>query len=270
MSGVAVTLSGGQSLTMTTDTSGNYVFNAVVSLNNYTVTPSKTGFGLTPANAQFTSLLSNQAGVNFTARASLTTLNPSADVYVFDGNTNTNFGTNAQLITRLKSGGNYQTYLKFDLSNFCGATKVLLRGYGRLSDNKAASVPLNVYQVSVTNWAETARTWTNKPADTGVVLQSVPVVGTTAKWYDLDITTYVKSELSASSASPSRTAPRRTPRKFSSTRARPPTKPNSSSPHPRRASRKDEGGRMKAELIVLHSRSLILPPSCFRLAFRIC
>lgn len=199
MSGVTLTLSGGQSQTTTTDASGNYVFGGVPSLNDYTITPGRAGFVFAPASLQFTGLLGSRSDANFTARPAVTTLNAGADAYVADGSATTNFGASTQLITRLssKTGSNNQSYLKFDLGNFCDATKVLLRVYGRLSDTKATSLPLNVYGVSVTTWAENTLTWNNRPADGGVVLQTASVTGTTARWYDLDITSYVKSELAA-------------------------------------------------------------------------
>ncbi len=197
MSGVTVALSGGKTMTTMTDASGSYTFTALPSLLNYTVTPTRAGFALTPVNAQFNNLLGNQTGVNFTSRPTLTTLNPLADAYVFDANPSTNFGTATQLITRTRSNNNNQSFLKFDLANFCGANRVVLRVYGRLSDTKMTSLALDVYGVPNTTWSETTLTWNNRPANSATLQQTVQVTGTTARWYDLDITAYVKSELLA-------------------------------------------------------------------------
>jgi hypothetical protein len=194
---VTVTLSGGKSLTTMTDPSGNYSFTGLPSLLNYTVMPTRAGFTLTPASAQVNNLLANQSGVNFTALPASTTVNPLADAYVYDNNPNTNFGTTTPLITRTRSGSNNQAFLKFDLTNFCGASRVVLRVYGRLSDTKMTSLALDVYGVPTTTWAETTLTWNNRPANSATVQQTAQVAGTTPRWYDLDITTYVKAELAA-------------------------------------------------------------------------
>src|SRR6185436_9980078 len=64
--GATVTLSGAASATATADSSGNYSF-AGVANGSYTVTPSKTGFTFSPANAPATVNNANLTGVNFTA-----------------------------------------------------------------------------------------------------------------------------------------------------------------------------------------------------------
>jgi YD repeat-containing protein len=63
--GVTLTLSGAQGASTQSDSSGNYSF-ANLSTGNYTVTPSKTAFSFSPANASFLNLSSNQIA-NFTA-----------------------------------------------------------------------------------------------------------------------------------------------------------------------------------------------------------
>jgi hypothetical protein len=50
--------------------------------------------------------------------------------------------------------------------------------------------------VPTTTWTETGTNWNNKPA-AGALLRSVNVVGTTAAWYEWDVTDYVRSELGA-------------------------------------------------------------------------
>ena len=65
---VTVALSGTATATTTTDASGNYSF-ANLANGSYTVTPSKAGFGFTPASAPVTINGANVSGVNFAATA---------------------------------------------------------------------------------------------------------------------------------------------------------------------------------------------------------
>jgi hypothetical protein len=65
--GATVTLSGAGSGTVTADGSGNYTFTGLAN-GNYTVTPAKSGFTFSPANAAVTVNGANMAGVNFTAK----------------------------------------------------------------------------------------------------------------------------------------------------------------------------------------------------------
>jgi hypothetical protein len=63
---VTVTLSGGQSGTTMTDTSGNYSFAALLAGLNYTVTPGKTNYAFSPANLTYNNLSAAQTGADFT------------------------------------------------------------------------------------------------------------------------------------------------------------------------------------------------------------
>jgi hypothetical protein len=64
--GVAVTLTGSQSATTTTDAGGNYSFPNLPAGGNYTVTPSRPHYAFTPATLAFNNLSADQAG-NFNA-----------------------------------------------------------------------------------------------------------------------------------------------------------------------------------------------------------
>lgn len=66
ISGVTVTLSGGQSGSTTTDASGNYSFAGLASGLNYTATPSKTNFAFSPVNLTYTNLSAAQTAADFT------------------------------------------------------------------------------------------------------------------------------------------------------------------------------------------------------------
>jgi uncharacterized repeat protein (TIGR01451 family) len=66
ISGVTVTLSGGQSGSTTTDASGNYSFATLPSTLNYTVTPAKTNYAFSPVNVTYNNLSADQTTADFT------------------------------------------------------------------------------------------------------------------------------------------------------------------------------------------------------------
>jgi hypothetical protein len=90
-SGATVTLSGSASATVTADGSGNYSFTGLAN-GPYTVTPSKTGFTVSPASQPVTIISANVNGVNFSASA-----NSSSTLAV--NYSRLNFGWSGALIT---------------------------------------------------------------------------------------------------------------------------------------------------------------------------
>src|ERR1700692_4045487 len=62
--GAPMTLSGAASATITADASGNYTFTGLPN-GTYTVTPSKTGYTLSPASQSGTLNNGNLSGINF-------------------------------------------------------------------------------------------------------------------------------------------------------------------------------------------------------------
>ncbi|HLM00944.1 MAG TPA: DNRLRE domain-containing protein [Pyrinomonadaceae bacterium] len=132
-----------------------------------------------------------------------TGLSPTADAYVQDGSSaTTNFGAATELRTQVSaaSGSNRETYLKFDLTAATGITKAVLRLYGRLSDTSAANLPVSVYPVSTTTWIETGSgsiTWNTRPAAGATALSATTVTSSTPQWYELDLTSYIRTEKAA-------------------------------------------------------------------------
>ena len=63
---VTVTLSGSQSCTIVTDSTGNYSFTGLTAGGSYTVTPTKSGLVFEPPQRSFPNLQASQTGVNFT------------------------------------------------------------------------------------------------------------------------------------------------------------------------------------------------------------
>jgi len=128
-----------------------------------------------------------------------TTLTNSIAAYVRDGaSATTNFGNDAQLIVKLSNttGNKREGYLKFDVSSLpsdpSAITNVKLRLNGKLSASGASPI-VGVFGASNTSWGETAITWNTKPATSGSALATKTISGTTAAWYEWDITSYVKT-----------------------------------------------------------------------------
>jgi photosystem II stability/assembly factor-like uncharacterized protein len=122
------------------------------------------------------------------------TLSPTADAYVRDGSSAaTNFGTATSLNVKLNTSGfNRDSYLKFDLSSASSITSAKLQFFATSSEGTAITVA--AFPVSNTTWTETGITWNNKPALGATQIGSVVVNGTPLVMYQIDVTSYAKSE----------------------------------------------------------------------------
>lgn len=164
---------------------------------NYALAPNPSAYTYAPASHLFPALDANQVGI-FTLRPPTSTADALAiaDLYVRGGTSaGTNYGTATQLITRLSQASNtYETYVKFDLGQRCSVSAVKLRLYGQLSSSGTLGV--SVYAVPSPTWTETGTNWNNKPA-AGTLLHTINLSGTTAKWYEWDVTDYVRNEVAA-------------------------------------------------------------------------
>lgn len=81
LAGVNLTLTGVNSVSTTTDSSGNYSFSSVVA-GNYTITPSMNGYTFSPASISVTISITYLVGQNFTAKAnSISTYSISGTIY---------------------------------------------------------------------------------------------------------------------------------------------------------------------------------------------
>jgi hypothetical protein len=211
MPNATLTLSGSRTGTTLSDANGNYSFAALPAKGSYTVTPFKDDPLLTytssPVNLSYTSLTSNQTAANFMmTAASTSTLYPIADAYVQDGTAaNTNFGTANPLLLQtnntLNVGKNRDVYFTFDLSGVTRSiSSVKLRIYAAVS--ASGSVGTSAYSVANTGWIESGTgsiTWNNKPARSSTALTGATATVTTTAFtkYDIDVTSYVKSEKAA-------------------------------------------------------------------------
>jgi len=123
-----------------------------------------------------------------------------ADAYVRGGQyANTNFGRATELVTKFSTDVQYRrdSYLKLDIGSVAAGDRVRLRLFGRLSGTEEPSVTIALSPVSNTSWSETSITWNNRPPAGTTEWARVTVVGTTARWYEIDLTQRVQAERAA-------------------------------------------------------------------------
>jgi endoglucanase len=80
-----------------------------------------------------------------------------------------------------------------DIKDVQPGQTVHLRLFGKLSDTRASSVTTAIAPLSTTAWTETTVTWNNKPAAGADTWATVAVSGTTAQWYEIDVTPHVQA-----------------------------------------------------------------------------
>jgi hypothetical protein len=125
------------------------------------------------------------------------TLNAAADAFVKGGtDANTNFGGSGELLAKNSSDPSFtrQIYLKFNLTGTTTINNAKLRLFGGLSTTAQPSVALSLFGSGNTSWTETGITFNNKPATDTAALATTTIAGTTAQFYDWDITTYLQQQ----------------------------------------------------------------------------
>jgi hypothetical protein len=130
------------------------------------------------------------------------TLNPTADTYTESGSPTTNFGSSGEMRVKKSSGttANREAVLKFDPQlprrrpgprrRCCGCTASC-----RIHASRTSST--EVFFPTTTAWTESGVNWNNRPAASGAKLGSLTVKNTTAQYYEVDITPFIRSELAA-------------------------------------------------------------------------
>lgn len=121
---------------------------------------------------------------------------PIADAFVRNGSYATkNYGTDTSLIIKSSAASGYtrSSYLKFPLTSIKNVNSAKLRIYGHNSEN-TSNVNISAYAVTDDSWTEKGITWSTAPASLSTLLCSVNV-NDQLKYYELDVTSFVKSEL---------------------------------------------------------------------------
>ena len=130
-----------------------------------------------------------------------TTLTNSVSSYVRGGSyAGTNFGSDGTLVVKkhTDASSSRESYLQFGVSGVGTINSAKLRVYGSLNDTSSASVQTQVFGgASTPTWTEGGLTWNARPGTVGLALAGVTVTGTTKQWYELDVTSFLKSEKAA-------------------------------------------------------------------------
>jgi CSLREA domain-containing protein len=100
-------------------------------------------------------------------------------------------------VKKSTTGYNRETYLQFDTSNVATLSGAKLRLYGALMDTVSPSIQIGVFASPVVNWSESGITWANKPSTGPTAVATKTITGTTKKWYEIDLTTFLKAEKAA-------------------------------------------------------------------------
>jgi hypothetical protein len=126
------------------------------------------------------------------------TLSAVADTYVRDGDgSGNNYGRTGELLVR-NGSLNRQAYYQFDLTSLGTIAGAKLRLFGRLISTVAGeSVTTGVFGAGDAAWGETGLTWNNKPATGATALSSVKVGAGDARWYEWDVTDYLRQQKAA-------------------------------------------------------------------------
>ena len=123
---------------------------------------------------------------------------PAADTYARAGvYAAQNFGTGTTLYAKIGASADTtrQGFVRFPLpAHQVDRAIVRLRGS---SSSNVSDVPIAIFPVSSTSWSETAVTWNTRPASGTTPLATTVIKGTTAAWYEWDVTPYVRSQIVA-------------------------------------------------------------------------
>ncbi len=184
----------------------------MLTLNGSTATRSNFGSGIAGSpvciitgpdgNLYFLSRVNSAVyKITYTGAQSTVTLNPVADGHVRDGSSaNTNYGSFTWLTTNRSTtaGKTYQTYLRFNIGSLpTNSSSVKLRLYGYEYYASDPSVVVQVFNVPSVTWAENTITYNQRPTSDVTVLASATVAGTTARYYEWDLTSFINARRTA-------------------------------------------------------------------------
>lgn len=138
------------------------------------------------------------ANTTFTAtyrQVTATVHRAAADAYVRDGSsTGQNFGSATELLVKKSTTGfNRHAYLRFDIGT-AAVSSAFLRVYGKIDSTTIKNIPIDVFTVDDTGWGEGTINFTNKPATSATALKRFTLLDSTARYYDIDVTDYVKQQ----------------------------------------------------------------------------
>ncbi len=136
-------------------------------------------------------------GVNFTYTSGggsyTATLYPTADSYVQNTSSTSNFGTATTL--RIQQGATTKRhgYMKFDLNSLSGTTVTSAKLRLVLNYRSATGATVKAFGCSTDSWTESGITYANMPA-IGTELASVSNCDTVGTRYEWTVTSYINTE----------------------------------------------------------------------------
>ena len=137
--------------------------------------------------------LSILCSVSVFAQTSVT-IAPSADAFIRNGTyASTNYGSDVSLVVKGSTATNFsrRSYLKFPLSGVSNIVSAKLRVYGNNTESTTA-ISVSAHGITDDSWTESGITWNNAPSSS-TAIASIGV-NNVAKYYEWDVTNYVKSE----------------------------------------------------------------------------
>jgi N-acetylneuraminic acid mutarotase len=174
--------------------------NTWIELNNLPVTRSGGAAAIINGNIYYTG--GNFSNTNYKGTAVVNnntiTLPALEDAFVRNGSFgSTNFGSDTTLIIKGSTVSNYTrfSFLKFSLGNITNVASAKLRVYGYNTENTKA-INVSCFGVTNNNWTESALTFNNAPT-TFTSMLSWAAVNNSAKYIELDVTSFVKTQLAA-------------------------------------------------------------------------
>jgi hypothetical protein len=135
------------------------------------------------------------AGLGSVSRAAVITVQQATgDAIVRSSSEKKNFASEPTLELKVGTfGGASEGYVRFDVPRGAGfCDKVQLRLFGRLSSGATAQVA--VRSVTGADWSEDTLNWQGRP-EHGTTVGNLQVVGVSSAWYEVDVTSYVRSQI---------------------------------------------------------------------------
>lgn len=114
------------------------------------------------------------------------------DAYTRGGsNASTNYGSATTLVVKESTNLSFarRAFLKFDLTSYTSIASAKLFVYGSAQQG----MDINAYKVSPDTWSESTITWNNAPTF-GTYIGAASL-GTSDQWYEIDVTTAAKDEI---------------------------------------------------------------------------
>ena len=124
-------------------------------------------------------------------------IDPEADVYVHDGNANTNFGSASLLGVKNVSSGslNRDSFIRFPLTEMTGPAEEVTLNLVVTTIGGEGSGPrtIEIRELNNDSWDESTMTWNTRASTSGALIATINA-DTVGLEYSVDVTSYVNQE----------------------------------------------------------------------------